>query len=101
MSFSLEKRPIGDRMTPMIANELGEQLFILVSGAYTEDAIAVCKEADLYSPRTNASIITDMILEAHSEAELREILQYSERIVDLMIDCIKVILATSLKRTER
>lgn len=80
-------------MSVQMANMLGEQLYVEIRDAYDAVSVAACKEAGLYSPLVNAGRMTGMIIEAHTEAEMRAILADPARIAALMVECVEVLCA--------
>lgn len=81
------------KMSVQAANMWGEKLYVELRDAYDAVSIAACKEAGMYSPAVNAGKMTGMILEAHTEAEMRVILADPTRIAALMVECVEAICA--------
>lgn len=81
------------KMSDQMANLLGEKLYVEIRDAYDAVSVAACKEAGLFSPSVTAGKMTGMILEAHTEAEMRAILADPHRIAALMIQCVEAICA--------
>lgn len=79
------------KMSVQMANMLGEKLYVEIRDAYDAVSVQACKNAGLYSPNVTAGRMTGMILEAHTEAEMRAILADSTRIAALMVECVEVI----------
>ena len=79
------------KMSVQMANFLGEQLYVQIRDAYDAVSVQACKDAGLYSVAVTAGKMTGMILEAHTEAEMRAILADPTRIADLMVKCVELI----------
>jgi hypothetical protein len=86
------------KMSPQVANMMGDQLYPLIRDGYDAVSIAACKEAGMYSPLVTPGRMTGMILEAHTEAEMRAILADSGRIAALMVECVEVLCAHEKKQ---
>ena len=80
-------------MSVQMTNFLGEKLYPQIRDAYDAVSVAACKEAGMYSPTVTAGRMTGMILEAHTEAEMRAILADPDRIAALMVQCVEAICA--------
>ncbi len=69
----------------------GEKLYVEIRDAYDAASVAAGKEAGMFAPLVNPGRMTGMILEAHTEAEMRAILADPERIAALMVECVEVL----------
>lgn len=86
------------KMSDKAANMWGEKLYAEISAAYDAVSVAACKEAGIYSPAVTAGKMTGMILEAHTEVEMRAILADPTRIAALMMECVDAICAHEKRR---
>lgn len=79
------------KMSAQMANFLGDYLYVQIRDGYDAVSVEACKKAGLYSPSVTAGKMTGMILEAHTETEVRAILADSERLANLMVKCVEAI----------
>lgn len=87
------------KMSVQMANFLGEQLYVQIRDAYDSVSVQACKDAGLWSPLVTAGKMTGMILEGHTEAEVRAILADSNRLADLMVQCVEAFCAYEKNQT--
>jgi hypothetical protein len=85
------------KMSPMMANMLGEQLYPKIRDAYDAVSIQACKDAGMYSAKITPGMMTGMILETHTEADMRAILADDTRIAALMVECVEAFCAVEKK----
>lgn len=80
-------------MTHDQINHYGPRLFAELDAAYDAASIQACKDANMWSPKMTAAKMVEMILQAHTAAQVEAILSKPEQVAEEMVKCLQAILA--------